>query len=69
MESTIAKISKTKITLSDGSKYEVSTGDSTVLMCWYATQRVQVTHSGSSDYPYLLQNLDSSAPAVPCRKL
>ena len=47
------------IELEDGSTWNVSLGDNTISICWYATQRIIVEESGDKSYPYRLCNLDT----------
>jgi len=67
-ESFITKIGKmgSPITLGDGSRWNISIGDSTKTICWYETMRVTVDESPEDDhiYPYRMTNLDTSGPDV-----
>lgn len=48
-----------QITLATGHTYSVAPGDIPIAICWYGSQRVRVTKTKSSAYPYCIKNLDS----------
>lgn len=51
-----------QVQLSDGSKWDVKTGDVSKIITWYETQRIVVSINNNDIYPYLLTNLDTAAP-------
>lgn len=63
----ILKVAKNglTITLNDGSRWEISAGDSTKTICWYETMHIQITEEEDDTlYPFRLTNLNTSTPDV-----
>lgn len=61
-EYTIMKVAKNglKITLDDGSKWEISLGDSTKTSCWYETMHIKITEDSENEqFPFRLMSLNS----------
>lgn len=48
-----------RVTLDDGSVWEVRHGDSSKTALWYPTQRIIVKAADDESYPYRLKNLDT----------
>ena len=48
-----------EITLDSGQTYAVASGDISTAICWYGSQRVEVTKTKNEDHPYKIKNLDS----------
>lgn len=51
-----------QVELSDGSKWNVKTGDISKIIIWHETQRIIVSVNSNEIYPYLLTNLDTAEP-------
>jgi len=51
-----------QVELSDGSKWNIKTGDISKIVIWYETQRIIVSKNNNEIYPYLLTNLDTAEP-------
>ncbi len=51
-----------QVELSDGSKWNIKTGDISKIVIWYETQRIIVSTNNNEIYPYLLTNLDTAEP-------
>jgi len=51
---------KLTITLGDGSKWNISPGDLSKVICWSPTSRVVVKKNESAIYPYKIINLDTA---------
>ena len=53
------------VILQDGSRWQISEGDSTKTICWYPTMRVLISEDlNDKSYPYRLTNIDTSGPDV-----
>lgn len=66
-EYSILKVAKNGLTvkLNDGSRWEISVGDSTKTSCWYETMHIQITEdSEDTQYSFRLTNLNTSTPDV-----
>jgi len=66
-EYSILKVTKNglKVTLFDGSRWQINEGDSTMSICWYPTMRVCISEDLDDKlYPYRLTNIDTSSPDV-----
>lgn len=48
-----------EITLDNGQTYSVAPGDIPTAICWYGSQRVQVSKTKNEAHPYKIKNLDS----------
>lgn len=61
METSIARVGKNgrSVTLSNGTKWDISAGDTTKTICWYPAQRVSVEDNGDSCQ---IVNIDTAGP-------
>lgn len=66
IEYSVLKVSKNgnKVTLNDGSQWEISPGDSTKCCLWYPAQRIQIKKVTGIVYQYQLINRDTFEPDI-----
>lgn len=66
-EYTIRNVAKNglTVTLDDGSKWQISYGDSTKTSCWYETMHIKISEDLEDEaYPFRLTNLNTSEPDI-----